>query len=110
MKYTFEFFFIERSRDAVCSTYIMAAQTLTVRWLFCQLRKWPPARMPGRVYRPVRPLVLIYNSITGNIHSLSHGEVLELRILLDFMNPMKLSDMCKVINFKRLTPSFFNTA
>ena len=47
----------------------MAAQTHAVRCLFCQLRKWPPARMPGRVYRPVRPLVLIYNSMakTNNI-------------------------------------------
>ena len=28
--------------------------------VFCQLRKWPPARMSGCVYRPVRPVVLIY--------------------------------------------------
>ena len=41
----------------------MAAQTHAVRWLFCQLRKWPPECMPERVYRPVRPLVLIYNSM-----------------------------------------------
>ena len=71
------FVFIERSRDAVCSTYKMAAQTHAVRWHFCQLRKWPPARMPERVsiyalrharrrpfsQLPVRPLVLIYNSL-----------------------------------------------
>ena len=47
-------------RDAVVSTYKMAAQTHAVRCLFCQLRKWAPARMLGRVCRPVRPLVLIY--------------------------------------------------
>ena len=29
----------------------------------CQLTKWPHARMPGRVNRPVCPLVLIYNSM-----------------------------------------------
>ena len=58
MKYTLEFVFIERWRDAVLSTYKMAAQTHAKQCLFVQLRKWPPARMPGRVYRPVRPLVL----------------------------------------------------
>ena len=63
MKNTFEFFFIERSRDAVCSTYKIAAQTHAMICQFCQLRKWPPAHMPEHVYRPVRPLVLIYNSI-----------------------------------------------
>ena len=35
----------------------------------CQLRKWPPVRIPGRVYRPVRPLVLLYNSM-GNYNNL----------------------------------------
>ena len=52
--------------DAVFSTYKMAAQTpaMLKQCLFYQLTKWPPARMPGRVYRPpVRPLVLIYNSM-----------------------------------------------
>ena len=47
MKYTLEFVFIEH--------YAM---------LFCQLRKWPHVHMTGCVYRPVRPLVLIYNSMT----------------------------------------------
>ena len=58
MKHTLEFVFIER--------YAMLFRQLTkwphkhaVRCQFCQLRKWPPARMPGRVYRSVRPLVLI---------------------------------------------------
>ena len=46
MKHTLEFVFIER--------YAM---------LFCQLTKWLHARMLGRVYKPVRPLVLIYNSL-----------------------------------------------
>ena len=57
------FIFYKVAHTAVCSTYKMAAQTLAVRWLFCQVRKWPPACMPGCVYRPVRPLVLIYNSM-----------------------------------------------
>ena len=52
MKHTLEFVVIER--------YAM---------LFCQLRKWPPARMPGRVYRPVRPLVLIYNSMDKGLYT-----------------------------------------
>ena len=30
---------------------------------FCPLRKWLLARMPERIYMPVRPLVLIYNSM-----------------------------------------------
>ena len=49
-------------RDAVLSTYKMAAKTHCAM-MFCQLRKWPHVRMPCRVYRPVRPLVLIYNSM-----------------------------------------------
>ena len=61
MKHTLEFVFIERY--AMLSTNKMAAQAHAVRCLFCQLRKWPPARMLGHVYRPVRPLVLIYNSM-----------------------------------------------
>ena len=44
-------------------TYKMAALILTKQCLFYQLRKLPPARMPGHVYRPVRPLLLIYNSM-----------------------------------------------
>ena len=32
--------------------------------LCCQLRKWRHARMPGRVFRPVRPLVLDNSMIT----------------------------------------------
>ena len=42
-----------------------------VRCQFCQLRKWPPARMPERVYRPVRPLVLIHNSMVYSYDSSS---------------------------------------
>ena len=79
MKHTLEFVFVLYARwiwnthwrvcfywticDAVLSTCQTAAQTHAVWCLFCQLRKWPPACMRGCVYRPVRPLVLIYNSI-----------------------------------------------
>ena len=62
MKHTFEFVFVTL-RDAVFSTYKMAAQTHAKQCPFVQFRKWPPACMPGHVYRPVRPLVLIYNSM-----------------------------------------------
>ena len=63
MKHTLEFVFIERIAMLFFSTYEMAAQTHAVGCQFCQLRKWRPARMPERLYRPVRPLVLIYNSM-----------------------------------------------
>ena len=63
MKHTLEFVFIERYAMLFCSTYKMAAQTHAVGCQFCQLRKWPPARIPERVYRPVRPLVLSFNSM-----------------------------------------------
>ena len=63
MKHTLEFVFNKRYAMLFYSTYKMAAHTHAVGCQFCQLRKWPPARMPGRVYRPVRPLVLIYNSM-----------------------------------------------
>ena len=61
IKHTLEFVFIERYAMLFCSTHKMAAQTQAVGCQFCQLRKWPPARMPGRIDRPVRPLVLMYN-------------------------------------------------
>ena len=70
MKYTLEFVLILNAiRDDVVSTYKMAEQTHVVQCLFCQLRKWPPAHMPGRRYKPVRPLVLIYNSMNVNIQT-----------------------------------------
>ena len=54
-------------RDAVFSTYKMAVQTHAKQCPFVQLRKWRTACMPGCVHMPVRPLVLIKNSmaITG---------------------------------------------
>ena len=63
MKHTFELVFVKR--------YAMLFFHLT-KWpqkhtlsnaCFVNLEKWLPARMPCRVYRPVRPLVLIYNSM-----------------------------------------------
>ena len=63
MKHMLEFCFYGTLHVAVFSTYKMSAQTHAKQCLFCQLRKWPPACMPGRVYRPVCPLVLIYNSM-----------------------------------------------
>ena len=58
MKHTLEFVFMERYAMLFCSTYKMAAQTQAVGCQFCQLRI-----RPERVYRPVRPLVFIYNSM-----------------------------------------------
>ena len=71
MKHTLECVFNERYAMLFCSTYKMAAQTQAVGCQFCQLRKWPPALMPERVYSPVRPLVLIYNCMVP-VQLLSH--------------------------------------
>ena len=48
-KRTLELVFIQRYMMLFFSTYKMAPQTHAKQCLFCQLRKWPPARMPGRV-------------------------------------------------------------
>ena len=92
MKYTLEFVFIERWREAALSTYKRAAQTHSVRCLFCQLRKWPPAHMLGRVYRPVRPLVLIHNSMVKS----------ELVFALQY-----LGDRCQICCMNHFCCSYF---
>ena len=59
MKYTLELY-AARS----CFVNLQNGRTRTrCAMLFCQLRKRPHACKPGRTYRPVRPLVLTYNSM-----------------------------------------------
>ena len=50
--------------------------------LLCQLGKWPPARMLGRIYRPVRPLVLIYNSMEVSEFGMESHKQLKLYMIL----------------------------
>ena len=76
MKYMLEFVFMNTTRCCFVNLHVQNGRTNTrydVGYCFCQLRKWRHPRMPGRVYRPVRPLFLIYNSMTKSDHGMHPG-------------------------------------
>ena len=63
MKHMLKFVFIKRFGCCFVQLTKWPHKHTHVGCQFCQLRKWQPACMLGRVYRPVRPLDLIYNSM-----------------------------------------------
>ena len=64
MNNTLGVFFIERSRDAVCSTNKNVRTNTRCEIAVLSTKKMAACAHAGaRVYKPVRPLVLIYNSM-----------------------------------------------